>query len=267
MEKYRLFGDTPFSTVLVHGGPGAAGEMFPVAVELGKNFGVLEPFQTKYNIAEQVRELVRIIKNQATPPVNLVGYSWGAWLSWITAAEYPDLVKKLILVSSGPFDPEYVEQMNRTREERWSERDKQNLKSLMEKMKSPETKDKKEVFGEFGKIFEKSDLYEPVKVRESMLDPDPKIYNSIWPEADKLRASGELLELGKKIKCQVAVIHGDFDPHPWKGVKEPLEQVLDDFEFILLEKCGHTPWKEKFAGKQFFDYLIGIIKETDNNRD
>ena len=39
-------------------------------------------------------------------------------------------------------------------------------------------------------------------------------------------------------------IHGDYDPHPASGVKEPLSRILRDFRFILLDHCGHTPWKE-----------------------
>ena len=57
---------------------------------------------------------------------------------------------------------------------------------------------------------------------------------------------------GNNIKCPVIAIHGDYDPHPYEGVKKPLARVINDFNFILLEKCGHTPWKEKEVRKKFY---------------
>lgn len=42
----RRYGKSPFITAVIHGGPGAAGEMAPVARELSRTGGVLEPLQT-----------------------------------------------------------------------------------------------------------------------------------------------------------------------------------------------------------------------------
>ena len=61
--------------------------------------------------------------------------------------------------------------------------------------------------------------------------------------------------MGKKIKCPVTAIHGDYDPHLADGVRIPLSRVLKDFKFILLEKCGHEPWIEKYAKDKFFNVL------------
>ena len=65
----------------------------------------------------------------------------------------------------------------------------------------------------------------------------------------------ELLALGKEITCPVVAIHGDYDPHPVAGVREPLSRVLRDFTFIILEKCGHEPWIEKYARDEFYEIL------------
>jgi len=37
MENPRKYGNRPYEVALVHGGPGAAGEMAPVAKELSKH--------------------------------------------------------------------------------------------------------------------------------------------------------------------------------------------------------------------------------------
>jgi pimeloyl-ACP methyl ester carboxylesterase len=88
-----------------------------------------------------------------------------------------------------------------------------------------------------------------------------EVFNSIWPEAAKLRESGKLLEIGKKIKCEVVAIHGDYDSHPFLGVKDPLTKVINTFKFILLEKCGHHPWFEKHAKDKFYEVLLGKINK------
>ncbi len=46
MTNIRKYGNPPFSVAVIHGGPGAPGEMAPVARELSSRWGVLEPLQT-----------------------------------------------------------------------------------------------------------------------------------------------------------------------------------------------------------------------------
>ena len=77
--------------------------------------------------------------------------------------------------------------------------------------------------------------------------------------SSELRSSGKLLELGREICCQVVAIHGDYDPHPFEGVRDPLSRVLKDFRFILLEKCGHRPWIEREAKERFYEILRNEI--------
>jgi len=74
-----------------------------------------------------------------------------------------------------------------------------------------------------------------------------------------LRRSNRLLELGRKIRCPVVAIHGDYDPHPAAGVKEPLSRVLRDFRFVLLENCGHYPWRERLARDEFYSVLLAFV--------
>jgi pimeloyl-ACP methyl ester carboxylesterase len=88
-----------------------------------------------------------------------------------------------------------------------------------------------------------------------LLDCSYEIFKGVWEEASDLRRSGKLLELGREIQCQVVAIHGDYDPHPFEGVREPLSRFLKDFKFILLEKCGHRPWIEKEVKERFYEIL------------
>ncbi|MHB0870918.1 MAG: alpha/beta fold hydrolase, partial [Chloroflexota bacterium] len=82
-----------------------------------------------------------------------------------------------------------------------------------------------------------------------------EVNRSVWGEAERLRRGGGLLELGRRIRCPVVAIHGDHDPHPAEGVREPLSRVLRDFRFLLLRKCGHLPWIEREARDEFYRLL------------
>lgn len=44
-------------------------------------------------------------------------------------------------------------------------------------------------------------------------------------------------------------------PAPADGVEKPLTAVLGAFEFVLLDRCGHTPWWERQARECFFAVL------------
>jgi pimeloyl-ACP methyl ester carboxylesterase len=249
---------------LVHGGPGASGEMAPVARELEADFGVLEPLQTMSTVDGQIEELRQILEEDAELPVTLVGFSWGAWLSFLCAASHPEYVKKLILISSGSFTEEYAPLITQTRLERMSEDDMNEFKSLVSTLDSLPEEKKKEIRQRFVELFSKSDSFDPLPPAPGVypdIDFQAHIFQSVWEEASELRRSGKLISLGAQIKCPVAAIHGDYDPHPAEGVKKPLSDALDDFRFILLENCGHIPWIETRAKDMFYEVLKGELRE------
>ena len=104
-------------------------------------------------------------------------------------------------------------------------------------------------------MLSKADSYEPLPYEDEITECQYDVYQGVWEQAAELRSSGKLLELGKKIQCPVVAIHGDYDPHPAAGVVEPLSRILQDFRFILLEKCGHRPWLERSARDRFYNIL------------
>jgi pimeloyl-ACP methyl ester carboxylesterase len=250
MENPRTYGDPPYAVALLHGGPGALGEMAPVARELAVRRGVLEPLQTRNSVEGQIQELQMVLEEHAALPALLVGYSWGAWLGLLTAARYPDLVQKLILVSSGPFEEKYAGEITQTRLGRLCKREKDEAKFLLrKKIEGPEE------FARLGELMAQADDYDPLPLRREGTVPDPEQFGKVWPEAALLRKSGKLLEEARKVQCPVTALHGDHDPHPAQGVEGPLKGALAEFKFILLEKCGHTPWMEKQARENFFRVL------------
>jgi pimeloyl-ACP methyl ester carboxylesterase len=255
MKNFRTYGKAPYTVAVIHGGPGAAGEMAPLANEISRSHSVLEPFQTKRTLTGQTTELKNVLGKQGNPPFILIGHSWGAFLSFIVTAKYPALVKKLILVSSGVFDDAYATGIMSTRLHRLSHKDRSVLDSLVTKLNAPENKDKNEIFAEFGKIINKADACDPLPHKNDILEYRYDIFENIWKEAQELRTSGALMALGTQIHCPVIAIHGDYDPHPSDGVKNPLSRVIKNFTFILLKNCGHRPWLERSAQARFYEII------------
>lgn len=69
MGNIRTYGKNPFRVAVIHGGPGAPGEIAPVARELAEDFGILEPFQGANSIEGQLQELRAVIEKWASQPV------------------------------------------------------------------------------------------------------------------------------------------------------------------------------------------------------
>jgi pimeloyl-ACP methyl ester carboxylesterase len=255
MKNLRIYGKAPYRVAVIHGGPGAPGEMAPVAGELSALYGVLEPLQTKTTVDGQVEELAMVLKGHGDLPITLVGYSWGAMLSYIFTARYPAFVKKLILVSSGPFEASYASGIMETRLGRLSEEERASFDELSKAQDDPTNSDKNATFAQLGELIAKADAYESLPHENDAVECDVALFESVWQEAAELRRSGTLLELGRNIGCPVVAIHGDYDSHPADGISTPLARVVSDFRFILLERCGHHPWYERYAREPFYAIL------------
>lgn len=255
MDNPRLYGEAPFAVAAVHGGPGAPGEMAPVARELSRLCGIMEPLQTRATLDGQVEELKKLLAGDGTAPFVFIGYSWGAILSFIFAAENPSLVKKLILVSSGVFSSTYAKRVDRNRLSRLSARERARMDELLVDLNDPSGTDKDTLFAELGELISRADAYDPIPHESDAIAFQHDIFKAVWAEAEELRKQDALLEMGKSITCPVVAIHGDFDPHPWQGIMMPLKEVIGDFRFVLLEKCGHHPWYEKHAREEFYAAL------------
>jgi pimeloyl-ACP methyl ester carboxylesterase len=262
MKELRRYGCAPFSVAVIHGGPGAAGELAAVAREIASSHGVLEPMQTAMTLEGQIEELKSVLEKSAAQPVTLIGYSYGAVLGLLTAAKYPNMVRKLLLVSSAVFEDGYAKEIMPERRRRLSAEDNIKLDALLNALDDPENpKGKNGVFAQIGRLLGKADAYDPMPDPAGEIEVRHDIHDGVWPVVAALRSSGELLARVKDVASPVTAIHGSWDPHPAEGVRKPLASVLTEFRFILLEKCGHTPWLEKQARDAFFEVLKVELEE------
>ena len=261
MNNLRTYGTAPFRVAVIHGGPGAPGEMAPVARELARSCGVLEPLQTCATLEGQVQELQGVLEHYGTCPVTLIGFSWGAILSFIFTARYPHAITKLILVGSGVFEDRYAVDIARTRFERLSADEQRLFLTVAGMLDDLREKNKDHIFAELAQVFSRTDAYDPLPLPDEVIAYQYDVFRKVWNDAEELRKNGQLLALGRRIPCPVVAIHGDYDPHPANGVRVPLSRVLSNFRFILLRQCGHRPWIERAARDRFYRILMQELEE------
>ena len=250
----------PYTMAVIHGGPGVAGYLSPLAEQVSSHSGVVEPWFSSMSIEGQLRELFTILNDDSSFPVVLIGHSWGAWLSFLFTARFPHLVSKLVLIGAGSFDEKYRTDIADERIGRLTREEQSEIMVLSEKLNTGGKGMNSGEMKRFGELSRKADTYDGDTDYPPGVTYDPEIYRSVWTEASDLRRSGQLLRSARLITCPVLAIHGIYDPHPASGVEYPLKKLLPDFTFILLDKCGHYPWMERQARDEFFTVLTGFLK-------
>jgi len=236
---------------VVHGGPGARGSARAVAREVSRRgIGALEPLQTMDSVDGQVAELADCLERHAAAAAVLVGHSWGAWLSALVAERRPDLVRKLILVGCAPFAERYVARIRETRLAHLAPDERSEMLALLQA-----GEDSDRLFA----LLHTADTYAADATDAERSEFDAEVYARVWPAAAQMRRDGRLLQAAARISCPVVAIHGSYDPHPAEGVREPLSRVVSDFRLVLLDRCGHEPWRERYARDPFFDALVAEL--------
>ncbi len=255
----RKHGKEPYNIVALHGGPGAAGSAFGLARLISKEFGVLEPMQSKYTIGELEEELAEQMEENCSGKVILAGHSWGAWLAGLFAERFPDKVEKVILIGSGPLDEYYVSQIGERRKENMSSEEAEEYDQILRQL-GDGFGEKDECLQRLGEICDRADGYQEEEALRDEADINGNLHDKIWKEAVRLRKSGELLERFGRISCPLVLIQGAADPHPAEGVIQPLKDRNVDIKSYVFDKCGHTPWREKYAREEFARVLFSELE-------
>jgi pimeloyl-ACP methyl ester carboxylesterase len=58
------------------------------------------------------------------------------------------------------------------------------------------------------------------------------------------------------------MLHGAYDPHPGKMIRDNLKPYIPQLEYHEFKKCGHAPAMEKYAKDNFFK----VMKDWLNSR-
>lgn len=257
MNNKRFYGNPPYKTIFLHGGPGGIGELRRFSKEFYEfsNISIIEDLESNFSIDGLINDLFQIIKDNCDGKVTFVGHSFGGWLSAFFTEKYPDLINKLILIDMPPLTDEYVPLINKNRLEKLDKFEREIFKNLSKK-----DMDKKDLNILFS-LLEKTDNFQIENPDLHKADKmDKNIHDSIWKESEILRSNGKILDTFKNINKKIYIIQGSEDPHPIEGVVQPLRREGIDFEAFLFERCGHSPFKEKYIKKEFFQLLKELIE-------
>ena len=228
---FRLYGKEPRRALVLHGGPGAPGCAAGLCRGISETVGVVEHLQRARSVDGLLEEIAGVMEECAVEKPVLIGHSFGAWLALLFAERYPQRVGKVILIGCGPLDGRYLPELAAAREER--RRAGRN----------------------------DTDNYCPLPGSGGdMLFFDEEQHLALMREVSILRERGELLGRTMKVSCPTVAFHGDYDPHPIAGIAEPMKGK-GNFRLVMLERCGHDPWKEAWAREAFFEKLCAEITE------
>jgi len=257
--RTRTFGTFGPVVVVLHGGPAAVGEAAPVARGLADRFRVLEPWQRTsggepLTVERHVADLHALVQSHcedARPA--LVGESWGAMLALAYAAAHPESAGPLALIGCGTFDPAARARFQANLEARMDKELQRRIERLAEEYPDPDQRRQR-----YFKLIEPLYAYEllPPEDPDEEAEPfDVRAHHETWQDMLRLQQEGVYPAAFAAIESPVLMLHGAHDPHPGAMIRDSLKPFLPQLEYRQLERCGHSPWREKHAREEFFTVL------------
>lgn len=261
----RAYGDRGPLVVLVHGGPGAPGYLVGPARELATLCRVLEPTQRRsggerLSVARHVADLARLLAARGDGRrAVLVGHSWGAMLALAYAAAHPASVAGLGLVGCGTFDPDSRRRCHEIRERRMTPEVRRRLELIERRAASPD--DRLCRVAELYLSVDSVDLLPGWEMRFESCDA--RGYSESWQDMLRLQEEGLYPAAFSAITAPVLMLHGDADPHPGAMIRDSLKPFLAELDYRELDRCGHYPWLEAAARREFYAQLREWIESLE----
>lgn len=254
-RRIEAFGAAGPWVIALHGGPGAAGGMESVVQGLTDSCRVLAPWQRgsgdkPLTVARHVADLHELViaRCQGERPA-LVGASWGAMLALAYAAAHPESAGPLVLVGCGTFDKVARARIPAALEERTTDELRQRLARLDEEIADPgERVSRRQAL--CGRLYD----YDPIPAepkRDGGGSFDFQAHTETWEDMVRLQEEGIHPAAFTAITSPVLMLHGAYDPHPGGMIRDSLAPYLPQLEYHEWERCGHSPWCERFVRDEF----------------
>jgi pimeloyl-ACP methyl ester carboxylesterase len=255
----REYGSGIESVIALHGGPAAAGDVAPLARELGGRWHVLEPFQRgaggrPLTVATHVQDLDDLIRERCggRRPV-LVGHSWGAMLALAYGASHPTAPAALVLIGCGTWSPTARAAFTARLDARLTQADRVHLADINR------TADADRRLALLGRLMTRLYGHDVEDVAGDLTVVDARAHEETWADMVRLQRDGIYPAAFAAISVPVLMLHGDRDPHPGRLTSEDLRVYIPHLEYQELPECGHSPWLERQASRAFFTMLEAWI--------
>lgn len=252
----RTYGTGSTTLVVLHGGPGAPGDLLPLAQRLGQNYTVLEPLQRRsggapLTVARHVQDLEQLLAERCgdTQPI-VLGHSWGAMLALAHSAAHPTRAAGLALVSCGTFDVASRAELAVRREAGLDA----DLRSRMEAVQRDIT-DPDERLAAMGCLFTEADGVDLIHKPAPLAGCDGRGNSETWRDMIRCQESGLYPAAFSAIKAPVLMLHGEQDAHPGAMTRAGLAPHLPQLRYVEWADCGHSPWLERAVAEPFYATL------------
>jgi len=111
-----------------------------------------------------------------------------------------------------------------------------------------------------GRLMTRVYAYDLDEDTECVAVTDARAHDQTWADMVRLQGDGVYPAAFAAIAVPVLMLHGEVDPHPGRLIYEELRTHVPQLEYQELPKCGHSPWRERQAGRAFFDALSAWVQ-------
>jgi proline iminopeptidase len=254
---YTVVGGSGDYVLVLSGGPGEeAHSIQGIADELGKKYRCIMLEQrgtgrsklTKYdastiNLNAYIEDIEALRKQIQIDKLIIVGHSWGMMLALAYGGTYPDAVRAIVTIGSGPITGDYLEVMGANRNTRlwpgelevrefWSEPSRQS-------------KDFERAQFESTRAMASAYFYDRKKALQYAMEMSPADFNfRVVPAFLKAEGNFDLRPKLKAIKASVLLLQGRQDLAGEANICEA-HLLIKNSTLRFIDKCGHMPWLEQ----------------------
>jgi pimeloyl-ACP methyl ester carboxylesterase len=255
--RFREYGTRGPTVVVLHGGPGAPGQMVPVARELATSFRVLEPAQrrsgkVRLTVSRHVEDLDELLRRtlRSDERAALVGSSWGAMLALAYGAAHPTRVGPIVLIGCGTFDVAARARFTATLARRTTLAVRARLAALTAEFPNPD-----DALAVEARVLLPLYSFDPLDDPSAPSRLDARGARETWSDMLRLQENGTYPSRFRAIRAPVLMLHGSYDPHPGRMILAGLRPYLPHIEYHEWAHCGHYPWLEREVREDFFAVL------------
>jgi len=271
---YTRAGSGP-RVILLCGGPGfGASFMYPWLDSLANQFEVVLFEQrgtgfsakvrldsTTINVQRACQDIDNLRNHFEDNELTICGYSWGGMLALAYAARYPDHVRNLVLLSTGPIDPSTNRAFsdNITWNTYPAERDSIAYWSTPEHREpDPARADLlRMTFSLMNRFYDHNLGREMLGGSLRNVDYNPVMFRLMWKDIYK---NFNFAEAARCYKGRCSIIRARQDVIPAEVVFK-IRETLPQSEIYFIERCGHLADLEK--PKELFLLLRIVLAEED----
>ena len=222
-RRIRTYGNDGSPVIVLHGGPAESGGSALVAQGLSDHFRVFEPWQRlsshkPLSVAVHIADLHHLINSRCRDKKPaLVGESWGAMLALAHASEHPEHTGPVVLIGCGTFDKMSRADLSKVRERR--------IRDYIEKHPKHSSDLDLSLGEQIMKWHEMTDVYDLAPNTPAKEEPEPfdmRAHTETWNDMLCCQEKGLYPQSFSSISSPVIMLHGAYDPHPGKMIRDSL---------------------------------------------